>query len=806
MPENTLPYFVDEVQECDATMTPQSFTASAPKNLLRTPSSIQKFISPNGELAHLGTPKTRKGKLITRLILPRAIVQLYFCNHVWIISFTHPMKAVQLSYKLTIQFPNMKNLTMVMCAVLLVCSACTKVKTISPVKGTPKTIVTDVTPLAENLGSPLKGTNVSWLINPLYPNLKPLITHSPNSNTGYVALMIDNGLLNSATPINAFRFIAADLQTKSTNIIQVKSKTGEAIQTSLGRITRFAFGMNKKLYVSTESGSDGGGHLIEYDPNTQTATDLGRPFFVKGKYLEIYMLNVGQDGALYGGSFGDNGDVFTFRYNYNQTFSVDNTPINGESKYVAYITGDNKYTYATVGQEAWKLYAINRATGEKKLMMQSNNPDGRIELASHEDACYAKLGAVHYKLNGTAMEALGSRPLTDRVVYSPYDAESNELPEIVWKGNEKKLYYKLADGTETSIIINDVIEDVYPTSAMIGAQSTLFVSASKVPELVSYDRSTGFKYLGNYSITAHSMAVSDKSSNTRLYMGGYPKGAVMEYEVNQSWTVNNLTPSYTPPAITAVQSNPQKIIQFQDADASGVRGSMYLSGMFQTKSGYLVAGGNNDRLTTSTNRELSVGSYKNGTKRNIFLPEFQNYEFSGMCLSKDSTVAYVAAQSTSGSAGKFYMYDPATNHITGSMDFPLGSNPGNISLYAENIIVGTFGSSVYLYDIAKKAIIFRQEMGINHTIYSLAIAPDHSVWINQTGGDIFTTSVIKLDIKKEANNVTATVSVIAKMIDEHKDENTKPENMVFVETSAGRFDLYISGLKSLYRVSNCCSI
>ncbi len=694
---------------------------------------------------------------------------------------------------------------MAMCAAFLICSACTKVKMISPLTGNLKSAeISGAIPTAENLGSPLKGTNVSWLINPLYPNLKPLITFAPGANTGYVALMIDNGLLNGATPINAFRFLAANLQTKSTNIVQVKSTSGAIVQTSLGRITRYAFGMNKKLYVSTEAGFGGGGHLIEYDPNTQTATDLGRPFFAKGKYLEIYMLNIGIDGALYGGSFGDNGEVYTFRYNYDQKFYTDKAPINNDAKYVAYITGDANYTYATVGQDNWKLYAIHRATGVKTLIQQYNTPDDRIELFSHVDACYAKHGATHYKIKDGVLTEMNNRPLTDRLYYSPYDAERTEVPEVVWKGSERKLYYKFTGGLETYMTINNVVQDVYPTSAMISADNTLYVSASKVPELVSYTRGAGFKYLGNYSITAHSMAIADRAAGTRLYMGGYPKGAVMEYEVNQSWTVNNLTPTYTPPAITEVQSNPQKIIQFQDADAAGVRGSMYLSGMFYTKNCFLVSGVINDRITASTSRELSIGSYKEGVKRNVYLPEFQFLQFTGMCLSKDSSTAYVAAQSMNGGPGKILVYDPATNKVLESMDFPLGSCPGTISLYAENIIVGICGSSVYFYDVKKRTIIFKKEMGANQNIYSLTIAPDKSVWINQTGSDIFNTRIIKLTIKNEVGSFTAVASVIATISDIDRDENTKPDNMVFVETVSGTYDLYISGLKSLYRVSGCC--
>ncbi len=693
---------------------------------------------------------------------------------------------------------------MATCVALLLCTACTKVKPIAPTIASPKAILTSQAPSAENLGSPLKGTNVSWLIDPLYPNIKPLITTAPNSTSGFVAVMIDNGVLNGATPVNAFRFIAVNLQSKSTKIVEVTTPNGQAIQGSLGRVTRYVFGTNKKLYVSTEAGTGGGGHLVEYDPNTQTAIDLGRPFLAKGKYLEIYMLSVGKDGALYGGSFGDNGDVYTFRYTYNQSFYVDNTPINGTSKYVAYITGDDKFTYATVGQENWLLYAINRATGQKTLMMKYETPDDRIELTAHVDACYAKHGSTHYKLSGATMTPMDNRPLTERVLYSPYDVAKTELPELVWKGNEKKLYFKLNNGSEGSILINQVTEDVYPTSTMIGVNNSLFISASKVPELVSYNRTAGFKYLGNYSITAHSMAVINTSNNPKLFMGGYPKGAVLEYDLNNTWTVNNLTPTYTPPAITEVQSNPQKITQFQDADASGVRGSMYLSGMFYTKNGFLIAGGNNDRLTVSTNRELSIGSLRNGIKRNVYLPEFQNYEYSGMCLSKDSNLAYVAAKSASGANGKIYVYNPATNSITTSLDFPLGASPGTISVYSDNIIVGSYEGTVYLYDISKQSIIFKHDMGYSQKIYSMVTAPDGAVWINLTGTDVFNTRIVKLVIKNEVNNVTADVSLIANLSDADRDENTKPSNMVFVEATPGKFDLYISGLKSLYRVSTCC--
>ncbi len=74
-----------------------------------------------------------------------------------------------------------------------------------------------------------------------------------------------------------------------------------------------------------------------------------------------------------------------------------------------------------------------------------------------------------------------------------------------------------------------------------------------------------------------------------------------------------------------------------------------------------------------------------------------------------------------------------------------------------------------------------------------------------TGTDVFNTRIVKVQIKNEANQISADVSLIANLSDAHRDENTKPNKMVFLENAGGRYDLYVSGLKSLYRVSDCCS-
>ncbi|MBS1592237.1 MAG: hypothetical protein JST07_09050, partial [Bacteroidetes bacterium] len=178
-------------------------------------------------------------------------------------------------------------------------------------------IETFAAPTIESLGSPFKSSNVMLNINPANPNFAALVTFHPNTTTGYELIMIDNGVSTNSTPLQAFRFVSVNLDNGNYKFISIQNPTNNTVVTnSVGRIVRYVFGNDKNLYVVTEGSYNGGGHVIQYNPNTQQAFDLGKPFYLNGKYLDIYSINVGSDGMLYGGSFGGEGEVMTFRYNY----------------------------------------------------------------------------------------------------------------------------------------------------------------------------------------------------------------------------------------------------------------------------------------------------------------------------------------------------------------------------------------------------------------------------------------------------------------------------------------------------------
>jgi hypothetical protein len=321
----------------------------------------------------------------------------------------------------------MKNQLLHIITILILASSCAKKVDTVATNSTYKNSSAIVNLSSENLGSPFFGTNVSWKINTLNPNNAALVVFNAASNNGHEVILIDNGICNNNTPVNAFRFISVNLENKNYKVILIKDTKGNTITNSVGRITRYTFGLNKKLYIATEGSYGGGGHIIEYNPNTQAALDLGKPFNLNGKYLDIYSLSVGSDNALYGGSFGGSGEVMTFRYNYNNNFYVDKTALDYQSRYVAYVSGDSRYTYASCGENNWFLYAIDRTNGTKKTILYNDGSDYRIEMNTLTNAPDAKLINTHYTLqNGNAV-SLGAynTPTASELFYAPYTLAHN---------------------------------------------------------------------------------------------------------------------------------------------------------------------------------------------------------------------------------------------------------------------------------------------------------------------------------------------------------------------------------------------
>lgn len=662
------------------------------------------------------------------------------------------------------------------------------------------------TATVQNLGHLFSGSYVTWKIHPLDPENTPLFTHVPNQTNGYCMLMIDNGKVDGRTPINAFHFVVVDFQTFASKIVEIKTPSGQVVNSSVGKIVRYIFGMDKKFYVATEAAANGGGHLIQYNPDTQTATDLGQPFTAGGSPLDIYSLNTGTDGALYGGSFGGDGQVYTFRYDYN-TFQVDATPLDNTSRYVTAVSGDSRYTYAVCGKNNWFLYAIDRQTGTRKMLKSNAGNTTPISLDSRTDAPYAQSVATHYKLSGLDILPLAEyeRPTTNRVEYAPYNNADAGVPKVSWIDGESKVAYMLNNGQSGYINVNGLQTDFFPSAGPAAVYNNkIYVSCDKQGMLGAYTPGGSFEKIGSTSMQINSLAVpfSNSADAGKIFLGGYPKGMMMQYSPVQNWSLNlaGLNAGGAGSGFGNGISNPSRQCMFQSADASGINGSMSLLAMSYTKSGYLAGAGNNDRITSSSGRELSMGSFKNGTVRNLFLPEFSEYEFQSMCLTKDSNYTIISAIPHAGNVIKLYKYDPAANQVVASWNLPLwGDNANSICAYSNDLLVGVCSEFVYLFDMTSGSIVWKQSVGNSQRIFSLAVAPDHSVYINHMYLSAMNFRIVKYSFDvSDRSNIKATANNIAVFNDADNDEKNKPSGLMFSPVSS---ELIITGLPSLYKVS-----
>jgi hypothetical protein len=393
----------------------------------------------------------------------------------------------------------------------------------------------------------------------------------------------------------------------------------------------------------------------------------------------------------------------------------------------------------------------------------------------------------------------------ERVEYVPYQDSDKSCPAVYWNDAEKKVYYKLSNGLQGAISVNGVQEMVYKTGQAKMFDNKLYITNPQ-GSLASYTPGVGFQNLGKTSMSIYSIVAMPANSvyGKKIFCSGYPKGQLLEYTPNQAWTVNmNSYNSDNSGGYATTTSNPKLAASFQNADAAGTAGSMVAGSVEFTTNGYIVSAGNNDRITVSAARELSMGSYKNGIVNNLYLPEFEFYQFQSMCLSEDGNYAYVGAVPHSSKMGKIYKYNPATNSIVKSWNLPLwGDKSASLKVLEADLLVGYCDDMIFIFDLTKGEVIWRQILGQGQKIYAIGIAPDHSVYITHMYRQATNFNILKYTFNtSDRANIVATEKQVTELKDQDDSESGKPSNLLFVQSpQSNATDMYVSGLNSLYRI------
>jgi hypothetical protein len=176
-------------------------------------------------------------------------------------------------------------------------------------------------------------------------------------------------------------------------------------------------GRDGKIYIGTCWHAK----IMEFDPHTGTYTDHGTP---GGSYAETFISEIalGSDGNIYGGTYPN---AKLIRYNTATKFVEDLGKVGEENdQYVRGITAStNGYVFGGTGSVDAKIVAYQIATGEKRVLLQSNKPGfAKVYRARGADEnVYAKFeDGRMYRLNGfdppapvTGFSTLAKNELSD---------------------------------------------------------------------------------------------------------------------------------------------------------------------------------------------------------------------------------------------------------------------------------------------------------------------------------------------------------------------------------------------------------
>ena len=82
------------------------------------------------------------------------------------------------------------------------------------------------------------------------------------------------------------------------------------------------------------------------------------------------------------------------------------------------------------------------------------------------------------------------------------------------------------------------------------------------------------------------------------------------------------------------------------------------------------------------------------------------------------------------------------------------------------------------------------------------MGPDNTLYVNYMNSTVFNYKIVKynFDLTNRAN-ITTTSATVSELDDADNNERSKPTAMLVVSNKAtGRYDLYVSGLFSLYKI------
>ncbi len=364
-----------------------------------------------------------------------------------------------------------------------------------------------------------------------------------------------------------------------------------------------ALGLDGKYYIATPSRQTWSMDLFVYDPATNGVEERGE--IVPGLGGEVRPLVVGPDGRIYGtGTRKDRVGLYIYDPKIRKVVKDFGAvgPAHPNGAWSRYVMGvDDTHAYIASGMiPAWYLVAVNLATGEEKVLLESPT-EQVIDIVESFPGAWAIVpqpgGAPrkeYWLHHGQAIPKTNDTPPWPKRA-SPWDA-AGPKPEVYFdqidpdtEGNAT-LWYRAGAG-ETG-------ERAWKAIRLQGVASYphQLNPLSLLPDGRLYG--TGDDYVGSFIFDPRTDATTYLGPRTglapyttivaggKLYLSGYAGGPLFVYDPEKSWTLGKGGPPGRPaPSAEDAASNPRRLGEFRatrvaimHGSALGADGRIYFGG------------------------------------------------------------------------------------------------------------------------------------------------------------------------------------------------------------------------------------
>lgn len=480
-------------------------------------------------------------------------------------------------------------------------------------------------------------------------------------------------------------------------IMDTNMDTGETVQINCDvEGALFPWGMcvasNRKVYIGTADG----GHLFEYDPETQKLRHLGRP----GNETYIWTLDEGTDGKIYGGTYGH---CKIIRYDPETDTSEDLGRMDPTEKYVRWVVAsDDGYVYGGLGSSKFGVvaYDIESATWEQLIPEEQRGAGwGRLHK-SPDGEIYAQTPIGNYKLEKGKTIPVDDIPKVVNFLYpdgsriTTYD-QNNGILTLTEPDGEKisREFHPENAGSRLFVMHTGPDNKVYGSSFL---PLRLFV----------HDPETGgSENLGLPTATGGEI-YSFVNRGDELFMAAYPGCSVAKYNPDSPWNLGTepgSNPQKSPKGLSKIVYRPHHMCVSPDNERILIIGLP----------DYGLLGGGVSILNPET---LEI--------EEEYPHLVPNQSITSICLTDEGLVAL--GSSTAGGSGShstekeahFILWDYQERDIVHDVvPFPDESTIKGLAKGPDGMIYGlTYRGHLFVFDSKKREIVHREKLTDAHAI------------------------------------------------------------------------------------------